>query len=547
MTRNYFDAMWRCGAVSLGVLVAATLFRLSPIISTGGAILPLVFYHFGYLTPQAKNGQLSHTAIDSVYYFGFLITIAALGISAISIAIQGEGGDINTVVYQFGIGLAATGYAVVARLHLTSVSTNVDDASPEALMDRYVKRSVELVTNVEMAADQLAQFSTSIIGKTAEVTETARATAEKTMLDMAKVFEAEIKSTLAMARDNLTTIRGLVNETAFTAEREELVRSMKSTVEAATLLNVALNELSARTREGAQATRETSVSSASANKAMEEYVRRLSAFGGEDGLFVKASDSLAISTKTIASCSASMAEAAVGLTELAGAVADTGPTFKNMRTVTKKAAEQLDNLVEASTKLGGASENLMAVALATDSLSAGIGKAASALEPLAGQAETLAVRFARAGDMSTRLEGSLSSLPQHAAGLQAMSNETAESLGQICQVIQDAVKQSASLAMNTGETARAMEAATRLVTTAAALESTVSSLQGLFGGLSTSVLATQKALADSSQGIATSITRSSDSLESDVARSAKAAALLTERLVQVAQHIIDQTRQVETA
>jgi hypothetical protein len=226
MTRSYFQRMFVCVLISILLLAGSTVFKLGPMAAMVAGLAPLVYYHLFYLRPQAKSG-LSQTAIDSVYYFGFLVTVTALGISAIAIANSGSSDNLSTVIYQFGVGLFATGYAVVARMHLTSISTLVDEASPEAIMDRYVKRSIELVTNVEMASEQLSQFSASIMKKTAEVTETARITVEKTMVDAGKAFEAEIRSTLETARDSLTTIRGLVNDTSFIAEREELARSMK--------------------------------------------------------------------------------------------------------------------------------------------------------------------------------------------------------------------------------------------------------------------------------------------------------------------------------
>jgi hypothetical protein len=72
---------------------------------------------------------------------------------------------------------------------------------------------------------------------------------------------------------------------------------------------------------------------------------------------------------------------------------------------------------------------------------------------------------------------------------------------------------------------------------------TVASLERLLDGLAESVAATQGALVDTSNGFTSSMKSTVDVLEADVRRSFEATTLLTERLIQVAQGIIDSTRQ----
>ena len=135
MSENYFRTLFLCILSSFSLLIASHVLLYNPWMSLVAGCGPLVYYHLFYLTPRARKG-LTQTAIDSVYYFGFLVTVAALGISAVTIASSGGTTDINTVVFQFGVGLFATGYAVIARMHLSSLSTMVDAASPEAILDR---------------------------------------------------------------------------------------------------------------------------------------------------------------------------------------------------------------------------------------------------------------------------------------------------------------------------------------------------------------------------------------------------------------------------
>nr|WP_217346333.1 hypothetical protein [Noviherbaspirillum sp. L7-7A]MBV0880740.1 hypothetical protein [Noviherbaspirillum sp. L7-7A] len=559
MTRNYFRVMSVCVSVSFILLVGATVFKLSPFATMAGGVVPLVYYHIFYLRPQAKTG-LSQTAIDSVYYFGFLVTVAALGISAIVIANNEGAENLKTVVYQFGVGLFATGYAVVARMHLSSISTMVDEASPEAILDRYVKRSIELVNNVEMASEQLTAFSTNLMKKTAEVTEVAHTTLEKAMLDAASEFKQEMKATLETARDSLTTIRGLVSDTSFIAEREELTRSLKSTVEAATSLNKALAELALKSREGAQATQQTILTSAGLDENLRKLSSQIDMLGGNDGIFSKSSESVRLASDAFAECNQKMATAVLGLTDVAKVVTDTGPTFKNMRTLTQKAAEQLEGLASASSKLDVAVTNISDAATASDSLAIGMHKMAASLSPLTTNtqslttslvplttnANALAISFQSASVGADRLQQELTTLPKQVTALKDIGEEVADSLDQICEIIEEAVAHSKQLSANTSESAKTIDAAGKFVSSADSLEKSISSLRQLFNGLSDSVVTTQTLLSDSSNGIKTSITRSTEALEADVARSSKAVSLLTDKLVQVAQNIIDRTKHPES-
>src|SRR4051812_10893948 len=90
MKSTYFRTLFNCIVGSFGLLIFASVaasrgMPLDRWVAVVLALAPLVYYHLFYLLPRAKQG-LSQGAIDSVYYFGFLITVAALGVSAISVA-----------------------------------------------------------------------------------------------------------------------------------------------------------------------------------------------------------------------------------------------------------------------------------------------------------------------------------------------------------------------------------------------------------------------------------------------------------------------------
>ncbi|WLI90404.1 hypothetical protein Q4S45_04585 [Massilia sp. R2A-15] len=541
MNRNYFLTLFKCIVVSIVVLASSTFFRLPPWVAMLGGILPLVYYHLLFLWPQASKG-LSGTAIDSVYYFGFLVTVSALGISAISIAFRGSEGNLNTVIYQFGVGLFATGYAVVARMHLTSSASMVDEASPEALMDRYVKRSVELVSNVEMASSQLAEFSKDIIRRTVEMTESTRSSSERMMMDAARAFDAEMKNTLASARDSLAEIRGLVSETSFVAEREELARSLKSTSEATSLLNAALTDLASKARVSAQSTQESVVATDGFQETVRTLAAQIDALGGDDGAFIKSAETLKEATASMSECNTTMSVAAEGLSQMVSTVSDTGPTFKQMRTLTKKATEQLEALAEASGRINTSLDQIASAAVASDSLAVGMSKVTSAMEPLASGSNILALRFTEITKISSEFDRSIGDLPARTALLHDTANEIAAGLQRIFEVIEVAATHSERLSENSVRTAKTVEGATKLLETADGLQKLIEHLHRDFHGFTNSLQLAQDAILTSSTGIKTAIHGSTLALEGDIKRSAEAASMFTERLSQVAQNIIDRTK-----
>jgi len=223
---SFFPILARCVVFSIGALVVATLvMKLPPWGAMVISSIPLLWYHMGYLAPRASQG-LPQAAIDSVYYFGFLVTIAALGVSAVSLAMSGGSEPINNIAYQFGLGLLATGYAVLARMHLASVARSLDETTAEVVMDKYVQRSRELVMNVELASSQFVELSRNLMAKTNEAVDSSRLSAEKSMLEVARLFDEQLRGTLASANQGLAELRGMMSEATFAQEREELASQL---------------------------------------------------------------------------------------------------------------------------------------------------------------------------------------------------------------------------------------------------------------------------------------------------------------------------------
>lgn len=542
MSENYFRVLFRCVLASFALLVLAATFRLSAWAALIAGVVPLVYYHLHYLLPRARKG-LTQTAIDSVYYFGFLITVAALGISAVTIATAGAATDINTVVLQFGVGLIATGYAVIARMHLSSISAVVDEDSPEAILDRYIKRSMDLLDNVEMAVVRTSEFSTTVMANTTKIADTARDCAEAAMLDVAKAFETEMKSTLALARDGLTEIRGLVSDTSFVSEREELARSIKATIEAATHLNKAFGEFAARSREGAQTAQQVTTSTASLGDSLRKLNTDIEHVAGKDGGLLRSAESIREASESIVVGTQAIGKVVGELSVVAGAVSETGPTFQKMRTSAKKSQEQIDALCRVTERFDEALAKISLTAGAAGSLANELGKASEALPRLTGVTQTLTDQLERVAEVSSGLEGQIGNLPQTAIGIQSISDAVAKALGQIVISVESAARHSENLKANTTESARIIDGAQSLLSGATNLHATVGELQKLLEGLKDSFLSTQTIFTESSRAVKDSIATSAETLEADVTRSTQAVTLLTDRLVSVAQTIIDRTRQ----
>lgn len=517
MNENYFPILFRCVVVSIGLLVSATLLKWGPLSTIGGGVAPLIYYHIFYLTPRAKTG-LSQSAIDSVYYFGFLVTVFALSISAVTVAMNKITADqVNLVIYQFGVGLLATGYAVIARMHLSSV-TSIDNATPEVVLDNYMKRSMDFVNTLEDASVRMTGFSKTLISTTQELSDSSRTMAERAMRDVARIFADEMSSSLALTRDGLAEIRNLVADTSFISEREELARTIKATVESATALNLALDNLAEKSSTGAEATQQSIAYTEKLTETIRELSKKVTELGGDDGALATTVISLKKGGDSIARGATSMGHAVEHIAAIADAVADTGPTFDKMREVAKKTHTQLDSLSEVTDKLDSALVKISASAESSQSAAQGFERIASVLPALAVSAETLTTHL----DKATEISGSLKL---------------------VADSIEVAAAHAKQLTASVIESSKGVEGAGKLISGASELQVAVSSLQKVVALLASTVQATQQELSGSANGLKTSITASTAALEADVRRSSQAATLLTEQLTKVAQGIIDQTQE----
>jgi methyl-accepting chemotaxis protein len=114
-------------------LISIDTFWIIPVV----CCLPLFLYCFFLWNKLSKQIALSQDAIDSVYYFGFLITIEILAICIFKVTQISDGLDIKAVALQFGAGLLATGIALFGRMVLLAAAGKLDILEPNDNMDEF--------------------------------------------------------------------------------------------------------------------------------------------------------------------------------------------------------------------------------------------------------------------------------------------------------------------------------------------------------------------------------------------------------------------------
>jgi hypothetical protein len=280
---NYSTVLTRCmllSALALGVGVAFP--ALPPVAAFTGALVPLIWYHTMFLRPRAADG-LPQPAIDSVYYYGFLITIGALGATALDVSLHGIGEDFAPVAFQFGLGLLATGYAVWARVHLTASTRILDEEELRMIMSRQIAQSRELLANVELASSSFESYATTVLQRSEQFAADAEARS-RTSIDAAiKAFGDGIATMSEQGQVALTDLRGIVNDVTFGSEREALRNSVSAMVETVTGLSQSLDRLKASSTAGADSVGEFAGSLERVNTAAAATSARLEPLGREDG------------------------------------------------------------------------------------------------------------------------------------------------------------------------------------------------------------------------------------------------------------------------
>jgi len=116
------------------------------------SFVPLLIYSFWLF----RQESLLQQDIDSVYYFGFILTLATLGVAARTLATSSEPDNALSVVGRhFAIGLLATGYGLVGRIVLQEKRVSIDtvDEALDKQLDQVSRIVREFGSTIDLFKD----------------------------------------------------------------------------------------------------------------------------------------------------------------------------------------------------------------------------------------------------------------------------------------------------------------------------------------------------------------------------------------------------------
>lgn len=353
---NYSRALTRCMIISALALVAGILFPPLPdLLPFAAALTPLVWYHVGFLRPHAQRG-LSQAAIDSVYYYGFLITVGALGATALDLSLHGVGDDFSAVAFQFGLGLLATGYAVWARVHLVGIAKQMDEDELRDLMGLQIEKSRELLSSIELAVSSFTSFSETLVSRTVDfhsrIEEQTKSSIDRASADFSKGISAITEQADLALQD----LRGIVNDVTFGAERDELKKSVTSMVQTVTKLTSSLDQLSGSANSSATSAQAFAAGLSAVNDGATGTANQLQRLSTDEGLVAKFGSALVGSTSSLSEFTSISSASATALSEIGDAANPVSGELKGLATAlgrSTEASQAATNILASLQTLGG--------------------------------------------------------------------------------------------------------------------------------------------------------------------------------------------------
>jgi hypothetical protein len=352
---NYSRVLTRCMIASALALCAGLLLPIPHLVAFAAALAPLVYYHLGFLRPRASAG-LSQPAIDSVYYYGFLITVGALGATALDLSLHGVGDDFTGVAFQFGLGLLATGYAVWARVHLVSIAKHMDEEQLRDLMARQIEKSQALLTSIELSIASFSSFAETLLSRTAEfqsrVEDQTRASIERATGE----FEKGIGALTKQAEVALQDLRGIVNDVTFGAEREELRNGVVSMVGTVTDLTKSLSELSRSAAAGGASAETFAAGLAAVKSGAAGTADQLEKLSTDEGLVAKFGAALIAGNSSLSELTVISGQSATALKQVEASAAPMQGELKGLEKAlarTTEASQAATAVLGTLQKLGG--------------------------------------------------------------------------------------------------------------------------------------------------------------------------------------------------
>lgn len=426
---------------SILLIVVSQLLQLEQVTGMMLSCAPLLIYHWGVLARRSR-GTLSQQEVDSVYYFGFLITIASLAAGVYFFQQAGSeptSEDVKSLMRQFAVGIAATAYAVFARMHLASRSAGSDVRDPQELLNAQVLQVQDILQHMSAVSVAAMALTQSLDSARDQVLKQSAKQMADALNEVTRQFSAHLSESLmslnAISQQVRTTL-GTVNE--LTVE-QAIPRALRE-------LSSASKALSENTLAAASA----SLEAATAISMVGQEFRGMQGAIASGRAGMAALEDVATSLKAFDAATASSAEAVTGnaaeiiritgeLRDVGDAVSTAPRTMKRLADQVERTAEGMDFLAGVAAKLDDAANGLGRAAGSADSLLAGLdgiarvapGVASGLEEVRAGTEDTTKVMGAltksmqSAGTAVSRLEIAAGSLEQGNAGLAQLARESA--------------------------------------------------------------------------------------------------------------------------
>jgi len=352
-----------------------------------GAMLPLIYYHVVFLWLKRRDTPADGAAVDSVYYYGFLVTVAALAVSALDVAFDRAQND--DVLFNFGLGLGATGYAVLARMHLMSRTLVDSDSAASEVMNSYIAKTGNLVSDVETAAGRFKTFSENLLNDSTTAHSAAVTRMQEAIVGSTQTFEREIARSFAAAQAATRELREAVTDPVFATERAAFAKSLSQGTRAAKTLDTALSSIATN----AQASGEAYVKSKTALDAVTGALTSLSVslqglVGSEGSLpntWKNLEEAAAATSRAVTRTATSLAS----LNALAEQLNSTGGTIGQMRAFADATTKHLADVVAASQQLDKAVSRFNEAGEAIGKLAEALSQTEGALPVLSGEAKEL--------------------------------------------------------------------------------------------------------------------------------------------------------------
>lgn len=389
---------------SIGVAVADVVFAL-PAPAAALPLIPLILYHL-YLWRRSKTIGLSAADVDSVYYFGFLVTVVALAMTAIEIS-GGGGAALLSVLQKFGVGLGATAYAVIARMHLQSLGDRAERVEPEDLLRQAADRSGELLANLHEVSFGLVALSKALEDQTRVAVERATAEFEDAIRNSSRLFADEVTSAVGNIREGVVELRALISDAQFSEERGRLKAAVTATVESVETSNAALQALAGRADAAA--------------KSIKTCDERIVAVG-------VGAERLGNTLTELDRRYENLGRVADGIDRAAASAAGAADAAKSAAAQATAAVSQLAQSANAIAEVATAAQNAVGGVNALGTSSAGLGNALADAATTIRQAADFAIHLERAGGSLPTLAAKTAELATGLDVLKGRLDSTASSI-----------------------------------------------------------------------------------------------------------------------